>query len=85
MAVVLSNAYAGTLFSFLSVAKLEPIVNSLDELAQSKDLKLIVQDRSEMAKRLMVMTTIDLFLILANWIYSYFSNIYRVQQAGPRN
>ena len=55
MAVVLANAYAGTLFSFLSVAKLEPIVNSLDELAQSKDLQLIVQDRSEMAKRLMVM------------------------------
>ena len=57
MAVVLANAYAGTLFSFLSVAKLEPIVNSLEALAQSKDLQLIVQDRSEMAKRLMVMTT----------------------------
>jgi len=55
MAVVLSNAYAGTLFSFLSVAKLEPIVNSLDELAQSKYLQLIVQDRSEMSIRFKVM------------------------------
>ena len=33
--IVLANAYAGTLFSFLSVAKLQPIINSLDELANS--------------------------------------------------
>ena len=54
MAVVLANAYAGTLFSFLSVTKLEPIVNSLEELAQSKDLQLIIQDRSELAIRFLV-------------------------------
>ena len=54
MAVVLANAYAGTLFSFLSVSKLEPIANSIGELAQSKNLQLIVQDRSELSLRLLV-------------------------------
>jgi len=54
MAVVLANAYAGTLFSFLSVAKLEPIVNSLQELARAKQLKLIVKDRSELSDRFLV-------------------------------
>ena len=54
MAVVLANAYAGTLFSFLSVAKLEPIVNSLQEMARAKQLKLIVKDRSELSDRFLV-------------------------------
>ena len=54
MAVVLANAYAGTLFSFLSVAKLEPIVNSLEELAHSKNLQLISQDRSDVSNRFLV-------------------------------
>ena len=54
MAVVLANAYAGTLFSFLSVTKLEPIVNSLEELAQSKALQLIIQHQSELAIRFLV-------------------------------
>ena len=39
--IVLANAYAGTLFSFLSVAKLEPIINSLGELAKSTEIQLI--------------------------------------------
>lgn len=52
--VVLANAYAGTLFSFLSVAKLEPIVNSLEELANTKHLKLLVLDRGELANRFLV-------------------------------
>ena len=54
MAVVLANAYAGTLFSFLSVAKLEPIINSLEDLGNSKDVQLIIQDRSELANRFLV-------------------------------
>ena len=54
MAVVLANAYGGVLFSFLSVTKLEPIVNSLEELAHSPNLQLIIQDRSELAIRFMV-------------------------------
>ena len=54
MAVVLANAYAGTLFSFLTVTKLEPIVNSLEELANSKQLQLLIQDRTVLADRLLV-------------------------------
>ena len=61
MAVVLANAYAGTLFSFLSVAKLEPIVNSLQELARAKQLKLIVKDRSELSDRFLVIQYIKLY------------------------
>jgi len=47
MCVVLANAYAGTLFSFsISVSKLEPIVNSLDDLANTDNLQLLIQDQS---------------------------------------
>ena len=52
--LVLDNAYAGTLFSFLSVPKLEPIVNSLEELANDKHLQIIIQDRNELANRFLV-------------------------------
>jgi hypothetical protein len=58
MAVVLANAYAGTLFSFLSVTKLEPIVNSFEELAHSKNLQLIVQAHTELAIRFLVTNSI---------------------------
>ena len=55
MCVVLANAYAGVLFSFLSVAKLEPIVKSLEELANAnKNLQLIIQDKKKLTDRLMV-------------------------------
>ena len=54
MTVVLANGYAGTLFSFLSVAKLEPIINSLDELANSTEVQLITQARSLWVGYLMV-------------------------------
>ena len=54
MTIVLANGYARTLFSFLSVTKLEPIINSLDELANSNDVQLIIQDRSEFANRILV-------------------------------
>jgi hypothetical protein len=47
MAVVLANGYGGVLFSFLSVTKWEPPINSLQEWAQVKDAKLVVIDRSE--------------------------------------
>lgn len=54
MTIVLANAFAGTLFSFLSVEKLEPIINSLQELAISKEVKLVIQDRTELAIRFLV-------------------------------
>jgi hypothetical protein len=54
MTVVLANAYAGTLFSFLSVAKLNPIINSLDELATSTQFQLVAQAKSQWTDYLMV-------------------------------
>ena len=54
MCVVLANAYGGVLFSFLSVPKLEPVVNSLEELGNARRLQLIVQDKTVMSERLMV-------------------------------
>jgi len=57
MTVVLANAYAGTLFSFLSVAKLQPIINSLDELANSTQVQLVTQARTQWVGYLMVRTS----------------------------
>jgi len=54
MAVVLANAYAGTLFSFLSVSKLEQPINSLDDLAKSKDVTLIIQNHLQLTDELLV-------------------------------
>ena len=54
MNIVLAYGYAGTLFSFLSVAKLEPVIDSLEELANSKHVQLLTQDRTELANRFLV-------------------------------
>ncbi len=43
MVVVLNNAYAGCLLSFLSVKKIGPAINSLGDLANSSDTQLIAQ------------------------------------------
>ena len=40
--VVLVNAYTGTLMSYLTVPKLKPIVNTLEELAASSETKMTV-------------------------------------------
>ena len=61
MTVVLANGYAGTLFSFLSVAKLEPIINSLEELAMSNDIQLVTQAHSIWVGYLMVSSEILAF------------------------
>ena len=44
MCVVLANAYAGILFSFLSVAKLEKPINSIEEMVKLNDVQLIALD-----------------------------------------
>ena len=54
LTVVLANAYAEVLFSFLSVAKLEPPINYLEELANSNDVQLLVLSQSEYAFKLFV-------------------------------
>ena len=56
MTVVLVNAYAGTLLSFLSVMKLEPAISSLDELAKSKTCQLIAQAGADLTNNLLVRT-----------------------------
>lgn len=52
--VVLANGYSGTLFSFLTLTKLEQPVNSLEELANSKDITLMMQGDSPLAERFLV-------------------------------
>ena len=47
MCVVLANGYAGVLFSFLTVTKLQPIINSIEELAVS-DVQLLIQQDTEL-------------------------------------
>ena len=53
-AVLLANAYTGTLFSFLSVEKYESIPNSLEELVTTTKLSLLLQDNSVLAHRFLV-------------------------------
>ena len=53
-AVVLANAYGGVLFSFLSVNKLEPAIKSLDELAASKNVRLVTLRGLQLTNRFLV-------------------------------
>ncbi|XP_046633905.1 glutamate receptor ionotropic, delta-2-like [Daphnia pulicaria] len=46
VAVVICNAYSGTLTSFLTVTKMKPIINSLEELASSDHYKLTAEYNS---------------------------------------
>ncbi len=73
MCVVLANAYAGTLFSFISVSKLEPIVNSLEELANAKHLQFLIQDRTKIAIRLLVIDSYGKILVAF-----IFLNLYKI-------
>ena len=61
-AIVLVNVYNGTLVSFLTVPKYEPIVGTLDELARSKTLKLAVGKQTIVSQYFLVPKTIE-FLI----------------------
>ncbi len=52
--VVLINAYTGKLTAYLAVPKLEPIVNTLIELAASRDKKLTMDFESDLSKMFLV-------------------------------
>lgn len=52
--VVLVNAYSSTLMSYLTVPKLTPIVNTLTELAASRDSQLTIDFESDMSRMFMV-------------------------------
>lgn len=55
--VVLTNAYTGKLTAYLAVPKLEPIVNTLIELAASRDKKLTMDFESDLSKMFLVSAT----------------------------
>lgn len=54
VALVLVNSYSGKLISALIVPKLEPVVNSFEELANSKTLKVTVESNSVLSDIIMV-------------------------------
>ena len=53
-ATVLVNSYSGTLVSSLTMTKLKPTVNSLEDLAASSDLTMTVNVNSIVAQTIMV-------------------------------
>lgn len=65
MAVVLTNAYTSTLTSYLTVPKLEPIVNTLEELAANGRIKITLDFESDLSKVFLVKTRNPLFQGLA--------------------
>lgn len=78
MTVVLSNAYAGNLLSFLSVPKLEPVINSLEQLIHSKNVQLVIQARSEIAIRFLVRFFLFSFLMQANRRDAIYMNLFLI-------
>ena len=52
--VVITNAYTGTLTAFLTVPKLEPTVNTLEELAVGGKFKLTVELNSDISYKSLV-------------------------------
>lgn len=54
VAVVICNAYTGTLTSFMTVPKLKPIVQSLEELAESDVYKLTAESNTPVTNLMMV-------------------------------
>ena len=67
MTVVLANAYAGTLYSVLTVTKLEPVINSLEKLAYTGNVQLLIQARSELTERILVEMYISLKIVGLNF------------------
>jgi hypothetical protein len=54
IAVVIANAYSGTLTSFLTVPKLKPTISSIKELATSQDYKLTMEINTADADKFLV-------------------------------
>lgn len=51
--VVFVNAYTGTLISYLTVPKLNPVINSLEQLVAETDWKLSIEKNSEFSKQIL--------------------------------
>ena len=54
MSVILINSYTGNLTSYLTFPALESIPNSFQDLANRKDLSIIVEDKSVLAEQILV-------------------------------
>lgn len=54
IAIVIANAYSGTLTSFLTVPKLKPTISSIKELATSEDYKLTMEINTADADKFLV-------------------------------
>ena len=54
MALVVSNVYTSTRLSFMTVTKLGPVINSLNDLAHSKDTQLVGQANTDIFNRFLV-------------------------------
>lgn len=52
--IVLINAYAGVLTSLLTVPKLEPIANTVEDIAKSDVLRMTIEDKLGLADIFMV-------------------------------
>jgi len=75
MAVILVNAYSGTLFSYMAVPKLNPIVNTFEELAEKyPDQKPTIDANSVMAQLFLVLQCI----LGSSFFFSYSIIIYKV-------
>ena len=71
MAVILVNAYSGTLFSYMAVPKLNPIVNTFEELAEKyPDQKPTIDVNSVMAQLFLV----GYFLFNASSVHLFISS-----------
>ena len=56
MTLVLINAYASNLISYLTVPKLQPVIQSLQHLSSSRDLKLAIDANSVLAQRILTVS-----------------------------
>ncbi len=52
--VVLVFAYTGVLTSLLSVPKLEPIVNTVDDLAEGGKLRITIEKNTQTSREFLV-------------------------------
>jgi Ligand-gated ion channel len=59
MAVVLVYAYTGTLISYISLSKYESVINTFEDLAASKTLRIITQRGSLSAEIILVRKKIE--------------------------
>ncbi len=63
--VVLINGYSGVLTSYLTIPKLNPIVNTIKEVAERKELRVTVEKNVPISK---------LFMVYLKFIIQFFVN-----------